>query len=103
MEKSQADCYAGQRRLAGKLLKKPKVFYQIKICNEEEKETLEKLVTRQKEVGALQRLVTQEDVVSPDTAGPITKVDRSQPLAVIQSEVVDEDDSSDDSVIADEV
>ena len=58
MEKSQTDCYAGQGRLAGKLLKKSKVFYQIKICNEEEKETLEKLVSKQKEVGALQRLVT---------------------------------------------
>ena len=103
MEKSQADCYAGQRRLAGKLSKKSKVFYQVKICNEEEKETLEKLVSKQKEVGALQRLVTQEDIVSPDTSEPISKVDRSQPLAVIQSQVVDEDDSSDDSVIADEI
>ena len=61
------------------------------------------LVTKQKEVGTLQRLVTQEDIVSPDTSESILKVDRSLPLAVIQSQVVDEDDSSDDSVIADEI
>ena len=73
-----------------------------KICNEGEKETLKKLTEKQKMIGGLQRLLSEEDIVSHNLGDSINIVDRSLPLEVIHSFVDGEDASSDDSVIADE-
>ena len=53
-------------------------------------------------VGGLQRLLSEEDIVSHNLGDSVNKVDRSLPLEVIHSFVAGEDASSDDSVIADE-